>query len=135
MFGINFLQFFHLNLDGVKNVVEVARSSADVFNNVNNVVTKGATEFSVDGSLNIREGELRAPSVTLKSGFVTGSIVGGAKLDSLDGQFSILFRFANLLADPAPTLIIQLSGKMDKPDIKVDTASLEDFVARRNVSK
>jgi hypothetical protein len=124
-----------INLDGVKNVVEVARSSADVFNNVNNVVTKGTTEFSVDGSLNIREGELRAPSMTIKSGFVTGSIVGGAKLDSLDGQFSILFRFANLLADPAPTLIIQLSGKMDKPDIKVDTASLEDFVARRNVSK
>lgn len=124
-----------VNLAGVSNVVDVARTSADVFNNVNNVLTTGTTEFLVDGSLNIKDGELRSPNLNLRSGLVTGSIIGGTKLESLDGQFSILFRFGNLLSDVTPTMIIQLSGRMDKPDIKVDTASLEDYVARRNVSK
>lgn len=124
-----------INLNGVSNVVDVARSSADVFNNVNNVLTKGATEFSVDGSMNIQDGELRSPSLTLRSGLVTGTIAGGVKLESMVGQFSVLFRFANLLSDTIPTMIIQLSGNMNKPDLKVDTASLEDFVARRNVGK
>lgn len=124
-----------ININGVSNVIDVARSSADVFNNVNNVLTKGSTEFSVDGSLNIHDGELRAPKLTLRTGLVTGYIIGGVKLESMIGQFSIGFNFANLLSDSIPTMIIQLSGKMDKPDIRVDTASLEDFVARRNVGK
>jgi hypothetical protein len=124
-----------INLNGVSNVVDVARSSADVFNNVNNVLTKGSTEFSVDGSMNIQDGELRSPSLTLRSGLVTGTIAGGVKLESLIGQFTVLFRFANLLSDTIPTMIIQLSGNMNKPELKVDTASLEDFVARRNVGK
>lgn len=124
-----------INLAGVSNVVDVARTSADVFNNVNNVLTNGTTEFLVDGAVNIKDGELRSPNLNIRSGLVSGTIVGGAKLESLDGQFSILFRFGNMLSDVTPTMIIQLSGKMDKPDIKVDTASLEDYVARRNVSK
>ena len=124
-----------INLNGVSNVVDVARSSADVFNNVNNVLTKGATEFSVDGSMNIQDGELRSPSLTLRSGLVTGTIAGGVKLESMIGQFTVLFRFANLLSDTIPTMIIQLAGNMNKPELKVDTASLEDFVARRNVGK
>lgn len=124
-----------INIAGVSNVVDVARTSADVFNNVNNVLTKGSTEFLVDGSMNIKDGELRLPSLTIRSGLVSGSIVGGTKLETMVGQFSILFRFGNFLASSVPTMIIQLSGKMDKPDIKVDTASLEDFVAKRNVSK
>ncbi len=99
------------------------------------MLTKGATEFSVDGSMNIQDGELRSPSLTLRSGLVTGTIAGGVKLDSMIGQFSVLFRFANLLSDTIPTMIIQLSGNMNKPELKVDTASLEDFVARRNVGK
>ncbi|MEQ1706076.1 MAG: AsmA-like C-terminal region-containing protein [Rickettsiales bacterium] len=124
-----------INLAGVSNVIEVARTSADVFNNVNNVLTNGTTEFLVDGSLNIKDGELRSPNLNIRSGLVTGSIVGGTKLETLEGQFSILFHFGNLLSDVTPTMIIQLSGKVDKPDIKVDTASLEDYVARRNVTK
>lgn len=124
-----------INLAGVSNVVDVARTSADVFNNVNNVLTNGTSEFLVDGSLNVQDGELRAPNLNIRSGLVTGAIVGGIKLESLDGQFTIQFRFGNLLSDVTPTMIIQLSGKMDKPEIKVDTASLEDYVARRNVSK
>ncbi len=124
-----------INLAGVSNVVDVARTSADVFNNVNNVLTKGTTEFLVDGSMNIKNGELHLPGLTIRSGLVSGSIEGGTKLETMVGQFFILFRFGNLLASSVPTMIIQLSGKMDKPDIKVDTASLEDFVAKRNVSK
>lgn len=124
-----------INLAGVNNVVDVARTSADVFNNVNNVLTKGTSEFLVDGSFNIKDGELRAPGLNIRSGLITGSIVGGTQLETMNGQFTIQFRFGNLLSDITPTMIIQLSGKINKPDIKVDTASLEDYVARRNVSK
>ncbi len=124
-----------VNLAGVNNVIEVAHSSADVFNNVNNVITKGFTDFIVDGSMSIKDGEILAPSLTLRSGLVTGLIVGGIKLESLSGKFSTTFRFANLSSESPPNLIIQLSGKLSNPEIKVDTSSLEDFVARRNVGR
>ncbi|MEQ1789394.1 MAG: hypothetical protein ABL857_03005, partial [Rickettsiales bacterium] len=124
-----------INLAGVVNAVNVALSSADVFNNVNNVLTKGSTEFSVDGYLNVRGGELRAPSLNVRNGLITGSIVGGVKLDTFIGQFSTLFNFPNLSAELVPTMIVQLSGNIKSPDIKVDTASLEVYVAKRNVSK
>ncbi|MEZ5690385.1 MAG: AsmA family protein [Rickettsiales bacterium] len=124
-----------INIFGVSNIIEVARSSADVFNNVNNVVTKGTTEFMVDGSINVRKGEIRAPGVTLRSGLVTGTIIGGIDLKSLSGQFSILFRFSNLSPDIIPIMVLQLSGKLNDPSIRVDTSSLEDFVAKRNVGR
>lgn len=124
-----------INIAGVSDVVNVARSSADVVNNVNNVLTKGATDFVVDGSLNIKDGEIRAPSLVLRSGLVTGMIVGGAKLETMVGQFSMNFSFPNLSPDVVPTMIVQLSGSMDKPELKVDTAALEYFVAKKNVAR
>ncbi len=135
LFAAHGVKFQGINLASVGNVVEVARSSADVFNNVNNIVTKGTTEFSVDGAMNIKDGELRAPNLTLRSGLITGAIIGGIKLRSLIGQFSTLFRFYNLAPNSAPVMIINISGKLDRPEIKVDTSSLEDFVARRNVGR
>ncbi len=124
-----------INLPGVTNVIDVARSSADVFNNVNNILTKGTTEFSVDAAFNVKDGELRSPNMSVRAGLVTGYVIGGVKLESMDGQFTSTFRFPNLSSEKVPTLMILLSGNMHKPEIKVDTASLEDFVAKRNVIK
>lgn len=124
-----------VNIAGITNVVDVAKSSADVFNNINNILTKGATEFAADGQLNIANGELFTPKLVLRSGLVTGTVKGGIKLDALTGQFFTEFRFPNLAPESVPTLIIQLSGKIDSPDIKVDTASLEDYVAKKNVAR
>lgn len=124
-----------INLAGVNSVVDIARSSADVFNNVNNILTKGFTDFTIDGSMSVKDGEVLAPSLTLRSGLITGLIVGGIKLESLSGKFSTTFRFANLSSESPPNLIVQLSGKLSNPEIKVDTSSLEDFVAKRNVGR
>ena len=122
-----------LNIDGISNVVSVSRSSADVVNNVNNVLTKGATEFAVDGSINIKDGEMKTPFISLKTGLVDGNLVGGINLTSMKTQLSVIFSFANLLPSNPPTIIVQLSGALSSPEMKVDTSSLEAFVAKRSV--
>ena len=124
-----------VNVAGVNQVVSVARSSADVFNNVSKVITGGVTDFSVDGSMNISGGELRMPGIALKSGLVSGKLVGAIKLVPMTMQFSTELNFANLSSDPIPNLIVQLSGPLAKPEMNVDTSSLEAFVAKRMVGK
>lgn len=124
-----------INIDAVTSVVNAAKSSADVFNNVNNVLTKGITDFIVDGSVNIKNGEMQAPQISIRSGLVTGTMVGKIKLESLTGQFSTILRFSNFSTDYPPILIVQVLGSLDNPEIKVDTASLEDYVSRINVGR
>ncbi len=124
-----------INIDGVSNVVTVARSAADVVNNVKNVLTNGTTEFSIDGSLRIEKGEMKTPSLAVKTGEVTGNFVGGIDLTSLAMQASTNFAFYNLAKDTPPNMILQVSGKLDNPKIEPDTSALEAFVAKRKVGK
>lgn len=125
----------NVNIAGVNNIVSVSRSSADVVNNVNNTFAKGSTEFSADGSLSIFNGEMRIPAMALKSGTVTGNMVGGVNLSTMMLQLSAIFAFNNLSQTNPPTLIVQMSGAIDKPDMKVDTSMLEAYVAKRAVKE
>lgn len=131
----------NINISGVSNVVSVSRGSADVVNNVNNVLTKGVTEFAADGSLSIANGELRIPTIALRTnaigaGQITGNLVGGIDLSTMRMQLSTVFGFANLVTNGTPpTIIIQLTGALDKPEIKADTSELEAFVAKRAVKE
>ena len=125
----------NVNLAGVNNIVSVSRSSADVVNNVNNAFSKGSTEFSADGSLSIFNGEMRIPAMALKSGTVTGNMVGGINLSTMMLQLSAIFGFNNLSKTSPPTMIVQMSGALDQPDMKVDTSALEAYVAKRAVKE
>lgn len=124
-----------INIDGVSNAVNVSRSSSDVVNNVNNSIGKGITEFSVDGSISVKNGVITTPGLELKSGVITGRSVGDLTALSRKIQLSTVFTFSNLVATPVPTMIMQISGTLEKPEINLDTSSLEDFVAKRNASK
>jgi uncharacterized protein involved in outer membrane biogenesis len=124
-----------INLNGVNNILNVARTAADVFNNVNKTLPTSFTEFSADGSINMLKGEMRTPGITLKSGQVTGAVSGGLKLVPLTMQFNSLFRFNNHVGNPSPTLIVQLSGPLQQPEMKIDTSVLEAYVAKRVVGK
>ena len=131
----------NVNIAGVSNVVSVSRSSADVVNNVNNVLTKGVTEFAVDGSFSIAGGELRIPTIALRTnaigaGQITGNLVGGIDLSTMRMQLSTVFGFANLVTSGTPpNMIIQLTGALNKPEIKADTSELEAFVAKRGIKE
>ncbi|MFO0388813.1 MAG: AsmA family protein [Alphaproteobacteria bacterium] len=119
-----------LNLQGVVDTVRVSRTAADVLNNVNRVLTTDATEMSIDGPINIKNGVLRSPAISLKSGATTGTMNGELKILPWTLDLATLFQFPTLTAETIPTLLVQLNGSIDGPVLTTDTASLEAFVVK-----
>lgn len=123
------------NLQGVMDSVNAARSVADVVNNVNRTIGEGATEFSLDGTFNLKDGLLRTPGATLRSGGVTGTMTGDLRVIPWLMNASILFQFPSFPSETVPTLTVDLSGSADAPVLRTDTSSLEAFVAKRIVGR
>ncbi len=128
--GVNVNNF---NVQGVADAVAVSRTASDVVNNVNLALVQGSTEMSVDGNLNIRNGVLRTPGVTLKTAAAVGNLTGEMKLVPWTMQLSSLYQFSGMSSETVPTMTIQLSGPIGAPEMQVDTSSLEAYVAKRLV--
>jgi len=124
-----------LNLQGVADAVAVSRTAADVFNNVNLALVNGSTEFTVDGNINVKNGIMKTPGITLKSGAITGGLTGEVRLVPWTMDLSMLFQFPAMTSETIPTMTVQLSGPIDTPELKTDTASLEAYVAKRIISR
>jgi uncharacterized protein involved in outer membrane biogenesis len=126
--GVNVNGF---NLQGVIDAVAVSRTAADVLNNVNLALVNGKTEMSAEGTLNVKNGLVRTPGITLKSGNVGGTLTGEIKLVPWKMDLEEIFQFTSMNSEKAPTMTVQLTGLLNKPDMGVDTASLEAYVAKR----
>lgn len=124
-----------LNLQGVIDAVNVARSVADVVNNVPSALTDAYTDFSVDGNLNIQHGQVRTPGITLKSGYTIGNLTGEINLIPWTMSLATLFQFPSFASETVPTMLVEVGGPVDAYTMKVDTASLEAYVAKRIISK
>lgn len=123
------------NLQGVIDAVNAARSVADVVNNVNLNITEGNTEFSVDGNINVQNGVMRTPGITLRSGSVIGNLDGSLKVIPWLVEGRALFQFPSFASETVPTMELELTGSGDEPNFKIDTSSLEAFVAKRIVGR
>ncbi len=119
-----------LNLQGVVDTVRVSRTAADVLNNVNRTLKDGSTEMSIDGPINIKNGILRTPGITIKSGANTGNMNGELRILPWTMDVAALFQFPPLTAETIPTLLVQVNGSIDEPVLTTDTASLEAFVVK-----
>jgi hypothetical protein len=126
--GVNVAGF---NLKGIVDTVFVSRTTADVVNNVNLVLPTGSTEFLFEGYLNIKNGIVRTPGITLKSAGVTGNLTGELRLIPWTMNLSTLFQFPAMSSETVPTLSVQLTGSVDDADVAVDTDSLEAYVSKR----
>jgi hypothetical protein len=124
-----------LNLQGVTDAVAVSRTAADVFNNVNLALTDGSTEMSVDGNVNVRNGVMKTPGITLKTGIITGNLTGEIRLVPWTMDLSTFFQFPAMPSETVPTMTVQLNGPIDVPQLRTDTASLEAYVAKRIIGR
>jgi hypothetical protein len=129
------MQVRNLNIQGVLDSVGAARSVADVVNSVPKALVDGSTEFSVDGNINVSGGLVKTPGVQLRVGYTTGNVTGEIKLIPWTMTISSLFSFPNLTSETIPTLRISLSGPVDNTVLKMDTSSLEAYVAKRIIGK
>ena len=124
-----------LNLPGVVEAVSVSRTASDVVDSVSRRLVDVATTFSVDGNVNVKNGMLRTPGITLRSDAIVGDLVGEVKLVNWTMDLSTLFQFPQLSSETVPTMSVQLSGPLKSGEMRTDTASLEAFVAKRIISK
>lgn len=125
----------NFNLQGVVDTVAVSRTTADVVTNVNLVLPKGNTEFSLEGYLNIKNGTVKTPGITLKSGSIVGNLTGSLKLVPWTMDLSTLYQFPAMTSETVPTMNVQLTGPVDDPQIQTDTDSLEAYVSKRIVNR
>ncbi|MFW0777126.1 MAG: AsmA family protein [Rickettsiales bacterium] len=123
------------NLQGVMDTVAVSRTTADVVNNVNRVLIKGSTRFSLEGYLNAKNGVIKTPGITLKSGSVMGNLTGEIKLIPWTMNLSTLFQFPAITSETIPTMGVQLTGSVDDSELRTDTDSLEAYVSKRIVGE
>lgn len=119
------------NLQGVVDAVAVSRTAADVLNNVNLVLLKGSTDFNVEGNLNVKSGVMRTPGIVLKTGNISGSMAGSVKLVPWTMEMTALYQFPMMTSEKTPTMTMQFIGPLENPEMHVDTASLEAYVAKR----
>ena len=120
-----------MNLRGVVDAVKVSRTAADVFNNANLSLRKGATDFTMDGTVNIKNASVKTPGITLKSGVASGTLNAEIKLVPWKLDSSVLFNFQSFGTENAPTMMIQVSGPLEDPQMRSDTSSLEAYVAKQ----
>jgi hypothetical protein len=124
-----------INLQGVVDTLMVSRTAADVFNNVNIALINGSTNFTVDGNINVKNGIMRTPGITLRAGNITGDLSGEVKLVPWRMELSTLFQFPTITSETIPTMTVQNTGPVESSQIRTDTSSLEAYVAKRIISK
>jgi hypothetical protein len=124
------------NLQGVVDAVTVSRTASDVLNNVNLALTKGTTtDMSVDGNINVKGGIVRTPGITLQAGTILGNLTGDVRLVPWTMDLTAFFQFPIMVSETVPTMTVQLAGPIAKPELAVDTSSLEAYVAKRIVGQ
>ena len=130
--GVNVEGF---DLAGVTDAVNISRTSSDVTNSVNRVIGTSNTTFSVDGNINIKNGLLRTPGMSLRTDTIVGNLTGEVRMLKWDMDMTTMFQFPGMSSETIPTMTVQLTGPLDKGELHTDTSSLEAYVAKRIISK
>lgn len=118
------------NLAGVVNTVRVSRTAADVLNNVNRALVSGSTRMTADGVINVKNGVMRSPGITLRTGNIIGGLTGDVSLVPWTMDMAMNFQFPEISSETIPTLLVQLNGSIDDPALTTDTSSLEAYVVK-----
>lgn len=125
----------NFSLRGVVDGVLASRSVAEVVANVNRALPTGNTDFSVDGNINIIGGVARTPGLSLTAQQGTGTLNAEMDLMAWKLASNAVYQFPALRSDTAPTLTVDTTGTPENFTTKLDTSSLESFVAKRVVGQ
>lgn len=124
-----------VNMQAAVDAVNASRTAADVFNNVNLALVRGSTDFDVDGTINVHNGVMRTPGITLKTGTIIGDFIGEVRLVPWTMDLSTVFQFPAMTSETVPTMTVQLAGPIEAPELRTDTSPLEAYVAKRITGK
>lgn len=125
----------NFNLRGIIDAVLAAHSVADVTTNVNKVFGLGYTDFSVDGNINILGGVARTPGLNLESPYGKGVLNAEFEMIPWKMAMTTLYQLPALRSETVPTLTVDVAGTPEEYSTKIDTSSLEAFVAKRVVGQ
>ena len=124
------------NLSGVVKAIPSVRSVSDVINIVRTSLLRRKTSFSViDAGFYVKDGVLYVSKLKLQSKHAIGTGAGSIDLISWAMNLNTVFQFVTLSNKDMPTLGIHFVDTMDNPIAKLDTRSLEAFVARRKLRR
>lgn len=125
----------NFNLQGLLDVSKEARSTKDVELGVRERLFDGVTEMSADGNVNIFGGVMKTPGIRLSYGRVLGSLVGEVDMLNWKTNLTSFWQFPELSSTTIPTMSITSQGDINDYKTRVDTSSLEAFVAKRIVGQ
>ena len=123
------------NLQGVLDTARQARSTQDIKRGVEEKLFNGITDLTADGNINIKHGVLKTPGIRVGYKRVLGNV--NVEIDLLKWvlNLSSKWQFPELSTTTIPTLSISLQGDIGEEKTRVDTASLESFVAKKIVGQ
>lgn len=125
----------NLNLQSVVDTTSAARSTQDVAEGVRNLVFDGTTEASVDGNINFQQGVVKTPGIRLVSERISGNLTGELQLLPWTLNLTTQWQFPELSSTTIPTMSISQQGGINDYTTRMDTSSLEAFVAKRIISQ
>jgi hypothetical protein len=125
-----------LNLQSVLDTTSAARSTQDVAEGVRNLLYDGTTELTVDGNINFQQGTIKTPGIRLSTNRITGNLTGEMQLLPWTLNLSTEWQFPELSdTTTIPTMTTSQQGGINEYTTRVDTASLEAFVAKRIIGQ
>lgn len=132
--GINSNNIFisQFNLAGVIRAVSSVRIVSGLVNSLRLALETGNTRLAgVEGNIFIHDGKMNASKLGITSNDVVGRIEGESDLLRWKYGMRVGFGMVTLAERNYPTLYLDFFGDMDKPEYKLDTQSVEAFVARK----
>ncbi len=124
------------NLQGILETTQAARNTGDVVKGVEQMVSSGTSEFSVDGNINLQQAIFKTPGLGLTTTTQTTGVIGG-QIELLPWKMNLdaKFQFPQLGATTMSTFGLNIAGPIEAYTVRTDTASLEAFVAKRIVGQ
>lgn len=125
----------NFNLQGIIDAAKEARSTMDIQRSTKELLFDGLTELAVDGNINIKGGIMRTPGLKLGYGRAIGSLLGELNLKDWQANLSTNWQLPELSSSTIPTINVSLQGDLNDLKTRVDSSSLEAFVAKRIVGQ
>lgn len=128
--------FKGFDLQGLIQAISAVRSVADVVNTSRvSMLRRESTFSSLEGNLYLENGTLRVNNMLLRTNNAVGRILGEMDIITWIANLAFQFQLTSLSTTEYPTVVMTLQDSADDPLIKLDTRSLEAFVATRSIRR
>jgi AsmA protein len=124
------------NLPGVIRVVTYVRTVADILNVIKRAWPGGDTAFSsLEGQWNISAGVMKTANARLRNDQADVTLAGEVDLVNWKTQDQMVFSLKALDFAHPPTMTLEFIGDLDKPEMSLDTRSLEEYITNKTSEK